>query len=82
MCAKAATAAFAHTHRPAISCDGERNWGLPEHKMQADSAKYEAILDLRRIVPLPTCVEDELEALQDRIDVEVGQLLGLVGFSW
>ena len=30
---------------------------------------------------MPICVRDELEALQEGIDVDVGQLLGLVGFS-
>ena len=49
-------------------------------KCRSMQKNYEAIPDLTRIVPMPTCVEDELEALQERIDV--GQLPGLVGFSW
>ncbi len=50
--------------------------------MQADAAKCEAIPDLRRNVPVPISVGVELEALQKGVDVDVGQLLGLVGFSW
>ena len=37
----------------------ERNWGLPERKMQVDEAKYGAIPSLWRIVPVPICVGDD-----------------------
>ena len=74
-------AAFAHTHPPAISCDGERNWGLPEHKMQADAAKCEAIPDLRRNVPVPISVGVELEALQKGVDV-VSTTSGSPASAW
>ena len=73
MCAKTALA---------VSCEGERNWSLAEHKYRPMQQNCEAIPDLRRIAPIPICVGDELEAVQEGIDVDVGQLLGLVGFSW
>ena len=45
-------------------------------------AKCGATPQLTRIVLVPICVGDELEALQERVDVDVGSLLGLVGLVW
>ena len=45
-------------------------------------AKGGSTSQLTRIVLVPICVGDELEALQERVDVDVGSLLGLVGLVW
>ena len=45
-------------------------------------AKCGSTSQLTRIVLVPICVGDELEALQERVDVDVGLLLRLVGLVW
>ena len=48
------------THaRRAFFCDGERNWGLPDHKMHVDEGKIRGIPQLVRIFPMPMCVGDD-----------------------
>ena len=59
MCAKAAVAVFAHTHpRPFLAMVSEIG-ALSEHKMQSMHAKFEAISELGRIVPMPIRVGDD-----------------------
>ena len=42
-------------------------------------AKCGSTSQLTRIVLVPICVADELESLQERVDVDIVSLLGLVG---
>ena len=71
--------ALEHKHSAAVFGGGEANGGLPECNRPLDERKIRGDPKSSAQRPLLTRVEDALEVRQERVDVDVGQLLRRVG---